>query len=127
MHKKVFAAGDEERMGRRVRRRLSELGWRPIDLVNRIEGLDKQTLHALITRNSGTSKFSEAIAERLEVEHRWLIDGTGPKLRAAKKWPFEGFSIDDVVGLPPKAIGKIELFIEQQLEEHRQAGVKRRA
>ena len=95
--------------------------------MNKVEGLDKQTLHALTARNSRTSKFSEAIAEALGVEHRWLIDGTEPKLRAAKKWPFEGFSSEDVAALPPKAIGKIELFIEQQLEEHRKTGAKRSA
>lgn len=66
-------------MGSRITQRLSELGWSQTDLLDRVEGLEKGTLSALISRDSQRSIWSEPIANALGVHHAWLTRGTPPK------------------------------------------------
>lgn len=68
-------------MGARIAERLAELRWQQVDLLARVPDLEPGTLSALIRRDSKKSEFSEAIAEALGVNHRWLKDQLGPKER----------------------------------------------
>lgn len=70
-------------LGARIKERLAEVGWEQVDLLRAVPDLNAGTLSALITRDSEKSRFSEAIAEALDVSHRWLLEGVLPKQRAA--------------------------------------------
>lgn len=69
-------------MGGRIKERLDELRWKQRDLLARVPDLDPGTLSALITRDSKKSDYSEAIAEALGVNHRWLLEEVGAKIRS---------------------------------------------
>lgn len=116
-------ASDDVRMGRRIKQRLDELGWRQVDLLALIPELEKGTLSAMIAGNRIASEHSDQIAEALGVEHRWLQKGTGVKLRT-ERWPFSRFAAAELAQLPPEELARIEGYIEARLEEHRKAGAK---
>lgn len=66
-------------MGKRIEARLTELGWGQRDLLERVYGLEKGTLSALVVRDSKRSEWSERIAAALGVTHAWLTLGKPPK------------------------------------------------
>ena len=106
-------------MGARVRQVLDELGWKQIDLLNRVVELDTGTLSALINRNGKTCLWSDEIAEALGVNHRWLQRGEGPKKRPAGEWPFQKLSLEDVLALPESERARIEGYAQRAIEDFR--------
>lgn len=125
VNRKRTIQAEPARLGRRIGERLTELGWGQIDLLNKLPELEKGTLSAMILNNRIASEWSDKIAEALGVEHRWLLNGEGPKVRT--NWPFEHIQRADVAALPKEALSQIEGYIEAKLEEHRKAGPKKAA
>lgn len=110
-----------EHMGHRVRRVLAELGWKQVDLLARVPGLDAGTLSALILRNGKSCQWSDEIAAALGVEHGWLQRGEGRKPRASQGWPFRTVSLDAVLALPEAERARIEGYIAHAVEAARPA------
>lgn len=68
-------------MGKRIEERLKELRWEQVALLELVPDLSAGTLSALIRRDSEKSRYSAAIAEALGLNHLWLVEEKGPKLR----------------------------------------------
>lgn len=66
-------------MGKRIAVRLSELGWRQTDLLDKVPDLSPGTLSAIILRDSKRSEFASQIADALGVTGKWLQEGREPK------------------------------------------------
>lgn len=64
-------------MGRRIADRLSALGWKQRDLLDKVPDLTPQGLSNLIARDSKRSEFDLAIAEALGESVLWLVYGIG--------------------------------------------------
>lgn len=62
-------------IGKRIEKRLSELGWERKDLLDRVEGLTPQALSNLIRRDSKRSEWDEAIADALGISVMELVYG----------------------------------------------------
>lgn len=65
-------------LGGRISQRLDELGWKQVDLVDRVPGLDAATLSALIKRDSRRSNWATQIAAALNVSVEYLLTGEHP-------------------------------------------------
>ena len=72
-------AGPPMALGRRVKECLDELGWKSVELLERVPDLSAQTLSALIRRDSMTSEHVFKIARALGANPEYLQDGVGPK------------------------------------------------
>lgn len=82
-------------LGKRIERRLSELGWERKDLIRRVPELTPQSLSALITRDSRRSEHDVRIASALGVNLVWLNSGDGPKLSDR-----ESSEAEDIITVP---------------------------
>lgn len=62
-------------LGKRIAARLTELGWKQRDLLDRIPTLSPQALSNLIRRDSVRSEWDELIAEALNMDLFELVYG----------------------------------------------------
>lgn len=62
-------------IGKRIEKRLTDLGWERKDLLDRVEGLTPQALSNLIRRDSKRSEWDEAIAAALDMDVMELVYG----------------------------------------------------
>lgn len=62
-------------MGKRIAEKLSSLGWKRQDLLDRVPDLTAQALSNLIRRDSKRSEWDETIADALGVSILWLVYG----------------------------------------------------
>lgn len=65
-------------LGGRIAKRLSELGWSQVDLLDRVPEMNAGTLSATILRDAKKSQFAGKIAKALDVRLEWLLSGDGP-------------------------------------------------
>lgn len=65
-------------LGGRIAKRLSELGWSQVDLLDRVPEMNAGTLSATILRDAKKSQFAGKIAKALDVRLEWLQYGEGP-------------------------------------------------
>lgn len=65
-------------LGKRIEKRLNELGWERGELLNRVPDLSPQNLSNLIRRDSKRSEFDRKIADALGVTLDWLVFGDNP-------------------------------------------------
>lgn len=74
----------------------AEVARRVSDLAQQLNlaTLDVKTLSASLNRKSDKSQWSDLIAEALNVNHRWLQCGAGPKERLG--WPFPRVSEEKI-------------------------------
>lgn len=103
MENEVRIAG----MGERIASRMKELEIGQTELANKVSDLaerlglaplNRKTLSAAIKRKSDSTGWSDLIAEVLEVNHRWLQCGVGPKERS-HFWPFPSIDHSKVCAL----------------------------
>lgn len=116
----------------------------------RLVGCKPQVIQYLLSpsNNPKGSKYTLAIARVLFCDPNWLESGVGQAPRpsdtpdglvvaepkavyksgiSTSTWPFS-VPIERVLALPPRLIGKIDGYIEHQVEEHeREAGKKKAA
>ena len=71
--------GSPMNLGKRIEQRLRELGWRQVDLLDRVPEMGAGTLNATIKRDAKKSDFAAAIAKALRVRLEWLQTGADPK------------------------------------------------
>lgn len=65
-------------LGGRIAKRLNELGWSQVDLLERVPEMNAGTLSATILRDAKKSQFAGKIAKALDVRLEWLLSGEGP-------------------------------------------------
>lgn len=99
-------------IGSRIEKRLRELGWQQVDLLQRVPDLRAGTLSAIIQRDSIRSVYSEAIAEALGVTHAWLVTGKSPKERTSTD-----DNVERLARQPARAIPIIDWVQAGQLSE----------
>lgn len=99
-------------IGSRIEKRLRELGWQQVDLLQRVPDLRAGTLSAIIQRDSVRSVYSEAIAEALGVTHAWLVTGRSPKERTGMD-----DNVERLARQPARAIPVIDWVQAGQLSE----------
>lgn len=99
-------------IGSRIEKRLRELGWQQVDLLQRVPDLRAGTLSAIIQRDSIRSVYSEAIAEALGVTHAWLVTGKSPKERT-----ITDDNVERLARQPARAIPIIDWVQAGQLSE----------
>lgn len=91
-------------LGKRIEKRLGELGWERNDLLRRVPGLTAQSLSALITRDSRRSEHDVAIANVLGVSLVWLVSGQGEKTAIDSRTGEK--QADDIINIPLSSITK---------------------
>lgn len=69
-------------LGKRIAARLTELGWKQRDLLDRIPTLSPQALSNLIRRDSVRSEYDQLLAEALDMDLFELVYG-----RKAQPYP----------------------------------------
>lgn len=62
-------------IGKRIEKRLADLGWERRDLLAELPTLTPQALSNLILRDSKRSEWDQAIAKALRVSVNWLVYG----------------------------------------------------
>lgn len=72
-------------IGKRIEKRLSDLGWERKDLLDKVEGLTPQALSNLIRRDSKRSEWDEAIAAALDMTVMELVYGKPPIYQPAAR------------------------------------------
>ena len=113
-------------LGARIKKRLNELGKKPMWLCSQVNGMSIGSLSALINRDSKKSEFASAIAPALGVSLDWLLTGDGEKLsgtsicerstktESAHAWPFETISRTQWESYPMQFRHSIETMIMEE-------------
>lgn len=107
-------------MGKRIEQCLDELGWKQVQLLDKVPDLSPSALSALIKRDSKWSDFAEEIAEALGVEFRWLLTGKGNQWvnRKTVAHPVRQDDAPDT-GFTPEEIEHVLLLRELDDDERR--------
>lgn len=107
-------------MAERISECLKERRWSQANLAAKVSEiavtlglapLSPKTLSATLKRKGGNSQWSDLIAEALEVNHRWLQCGVGPKDRAPSPWRFGKLSYEKVQALSAADFDRLEAGI----------------
>lgn len=88
-------------MGKRIAKRLEDLGWERKQLLSRVPDLSPQSLSNLIRRDSKRSEWDEKIAAALGVSVQWLTHGHEEHIAAepAALYDASGVTMRHVIAL----------------------------